>query len=222
MKLDMSLRIKVFIVAALFIVLGQAVYSRSNVATFQQSYVDSLREKSTKVGAILKSEVEYILSLKIPLTKLVKMENMLKDVLGTAPELEFIEITDVPGYVLYFADHHTIGRYEPDTRKSLTGNEEGLSRIRGAGLSPELTDTSLPLACCGDATPVGFIKLRLSADLIVSKSREILLDMITAILTSLLITFEFLTFFAAYSISRPITEVVRGMRLVSRTLLFVA
>ena len=212
MKLDMSLRIKVFIVAALFIVLGQAIYSRSNVATFQQSYVDSLREKSSKVGAILKSEVEYILSLKIPLTKLVKMENMLKDVLGTAPELEFIEITDRPGNVLYFADHQTIGRYEPDTRQSLTGNEEGLGRIRRAGLSPELTDTSLPLACCGEESPVGYVKLRLSADLIVSKSREILFDMITAILTSLLITFEFLTFFAAYSISSPITEVVRDMR----------
>jgi hypothetical protein len=87
LKLDVSLRIKVFLVAALFIVLGQAIYSRSNVATFQQSYVNSLREKSSKVGAILKSEVEYILSLKIPLTKLVKMENMLKEVWGPLPNL---------------------------------------------------------------------------------------------------------------------------------------
>ena len=212
MKLNMSLRIKVFIVAAFFIVLAQAVYSRSNVATFQQSYVDSLREKSTKVGAILKSEVEYILSLKIPLTKLVKMENLLKDVLGTTPELQFIEITDGMGNVLYFADPQTIGRYEPGARQSLTGQDEELRRIRELGLSTKLTDTSLPLYFGDDSSPVGFINMRLSADLIVSKSREILLDMITAILTSLLITFEFLTFFAAYSISNPITDVVRDMR----------
>ena len=212
MKFDVSLRIKVFLVAALFIVLGQAIYSRSNVATFQQSYVNSLREKSSKVGAILKSEVEYILSLKIPLTKLVKMENMLKEVLGTAPELEFIEITDDRGNVLYFVDHETIGRYEPGARQSLTGQAEGLRTIRSLGLSPELTDSSLPLSCCGESSPVGSIRMRLSAVLIVSKSREILLDMITAILTSLLITFEFLTFFAAYGISNPITDVVGHVR----------
>ncbi len=212
MKVDMSLRIKVFLVAALFIVLGQAVYSRSNVETFQRSYVDSLRDKSAKVGTILKSEVEYILSLKIPLTKLVKMENMLKEVLETIPELEFIEITDNQDNVLYFADHQNIGRFEPGARQSLTGQAEGLTRISGLGLSPELTDASLPLSCCGDPSPVGSIKMRLSADLIVSRSREILFDMITAILTSLLFTFEFLTFFAAYSISNPIMGVLHDMR----------
>jgi predicted MFS family arabinose efflux permease len=211
-KLNMSLRIKVFIVAALFIVLGQVIYSRSNVATFQQSYVESLREKAGKAGAILKREVEYILDLKIPLTKLIKMENMLKEVLGTTPELEFIEITDITGNVLYFADHQAIGRYQPGTRQSLTEQVEGLKKISGLGLSSELTDASLPLSCCGEASALGFIKMRLSADLIVSKSREILLDMITAILTSLLITFEFLTFFAAYSISNPIMDVVSDMR----------
>jgi predicted MFS family arabinose efflux permease len=208
----MSLRIKVFLVAALFIVLGQTVYSRSNVETFQKSYVDSLRDKSAKVGAILKSEVEYILSLKIPLTKLVKMENMLKEVLETIPELQFIEITDNQDNVLYFADHQNIGRFETGARQSLTGQVEGLTRISGLGLSPELTDASLPLSCCGEQSPVGFIKMRLSADLIVSRSREILFDMITAILTSLLFTFEFLTFFAAYSISNPIMGVLHDMR----------
>ncbi|MFP5213611.1 MAG: MFS transporter, partial [Acidobacteriota bacterium] len=211
--LDMSLRIKVFLIAVFFMVIGQVVYSRMNVAMFQESYVASLQDKCARMGAVLKGEVEYILRLGIPITKLVKMENTLREILQATPELEFIEITDGSGSVLYYADHEGVGRFEPGSRpsKNEPGRDDSWS-LAHFGFAPRLEDATFPLFQKGGSAPAGFIRARLSATLIAGKSREIFLDMLTAILTSLLITFEFLTFFVAYTIADPLSRLVTSIR----------
>ena len=211
-KFNMSTRIKIFAIAVCVIVSGQIVYSIKNVQSFQASYLETLQQKSRNLGGYLKSDVEYVLNLKIPITKLIKLEKTLKEILNAAPELEFVEIMDLEGYVLYYADHKSMGRVEPGTRKSQTLDLDANRRLEKLKLKAADTDIQLPVYYKLQKRHVGYINMRLSPELVVGKSREILLDMITVILTSLLLTFEFLTFFAAYSISDPLENVVQDIR----------
>jgi len=212
MLVNLSLRIKMFLIAVCIIVAGQIVYSYYNVKSFQHSYISSLQIKSEKLGGYLKRDVEFVLNLKIPLTKLKGLEKTLKEILKAAPELEFIEITDTQGYVLYYADHQSMGRIKPGAQLSKTRDTTKTRKLNLLGLAVKDTDTILPVIYKREKKQVGNINMRLSAPLIAAKAREILMDMITVILTSLLITFEFLTFFVIYSISGPLEGVVKAIR----------
>ncbi len=212
MRLNLSIRIWVFLIVVSIIIAGQAIYSARNIESFQQAYLSTLQDKFAKLGGYFKDEVEYVLNLKIPLEKLIKIEDTLQEILEASPELEFIEITDMHGFVLFFADHRSIGRVEPGTRKSNTLDDRMTDRLHSLGLDTKATDTVLPVFYKRQHEQVGYINMRISPDLIVERSREILLDMVTVILTSLLITFEFLSFFVIYSISDPLRSVEKAIK----------
>jgi len=207
MNLKFSLRIKIFLIAVLVVVSGQIIYSKKNVDSFQASYLETLREKSEKLGNFLKKDVEYILNLNIPITKLIKLENSLRDILQAFPELKYIEITDLDGFQLYYADHSSIGRIAAGTKKSEGLNEKAIKELKQAGITQNEVDVIIPVLYLKKQKHVGNITLRLSPDSFIVQSRQILWDMITVILTSLLITFEFLSFFVSFTIADPLEQV---------------
>ena len=207
MNLILSLRIKIFLIAVLVVVSGQIIYSKKNVDYFQATYLETLKTKSQKLGMFLKNDVEYILNLNIPITKLIKLENRLKDILQAFPELEYVEITDLEGFQLYYADHDTIRRVDPGTRKSAGLEEDAVKALKRAGVRSQDVDVVLPVYHLKKQQHVGNIALRLSPASFIVQSRQILWDMITVILTSLLITFEFLSFFVSFSIVDPLERI---------------
>ncbi len=208
MKLNVSMRMRIFVISVCIIISGQVIYSKKNVESFQKSYLETLQMKCQKLGEFLKDDIEYVLSLNIPFAKLAKLENTLREILDVIPELEFIEITDREGHVLHYAAHKSVTHIEAETTLS-SFNEEATLKTRHPGLNLSDVDTLLPVFHRRENQHVGYIKMRLSPEVIVSKSREILWDMITVILTSLLITFEMLTFFVSYSITDPLERMVK-------------
>ncbi|MCF6246850.1 MAG: MFS transporter [Desulfobacula sp.] len=212
MKLKFSLRIKIFLIAVLVVVSGQIIYSKKNVDYFQATYLETLREKSQTLGTFLKNDVEYILNLNIPITKLIKLENTLNDILQAFPELRYIEITDLDGFQLYYADHESIRRVEPGLRKSAGLETNAIKELDQAGVTIGDVDVVLPVYHLKKQVHVGNITLRLSPNSFTAQSRQILWDMITVILTSLLITFEFLSFFVSFSIADPLERISQDFK----------
>ncbi len=207
MSLKFSLRIKIFLIAVLVVVSGQIIYSKKNVDYFQATYLETLREKSRKLGNFLKKDVEYILNLNIPITKLIKLENTLKDILQAFPELKYIEITDLDGFQLYYADHKTIRQVEPKTLLAAGLGVDAIKELEHAGVTSQDVDVVIPVYYLKQQEHVGDITLRLSSESFIRQSRQILWDMVTVILTSLLITFEFLSFFVSFSIADPLERI---------------
>jgi MFS family permease len=211
MNFKLNLRIKVFIIAVVIIVIGQVGFSVKNVQLFKESYIRTLNVKYEKLAVYIKKDVEKILNVGIPLTKLIKMEESLHSILETGDELEFIEITDKKDNLLYLANRESMERFAPGAKKSLLGKSETLKAIRKADLTPADTNVVVPITNPKTGDEAGSIKLHISPRKIQAKSNEILLDMITVILTSLLITFELLGFFVAYEVSSPLQNISRQM-----------
>ena len=202
----MNLRIKVALISICVILVCQILYSQKNVASFQESYIESMQLKSMKLGQFLKNDIEAVLGLNIPLTKLINLEKTLKKVLDAATEMEYIEITDDQGFVLYYADHVNMIKNNPGEKPSDIFREK--KRQKKGGIIEEIqTDTSLSLYDVKKRTKVGYINLRLSLDPIRAKLREVLFDIITVIIVSILMTFEFLSLFVTFSITSPIKTV---------------
>lgn len=170
-------RLRIFILGMGIIVGAQLAYSYFNIQQFQRSHLQTVQEKFQRLAGFLKDDVEYVLNLNIPLGELVKLERTLSDILKVTPELAFIEIADLEGHVLYFADHETMKQMAPGERD--------------AAASP---DTVLPVLYQRENERVGTIQMKMLTKVISQKSREILLDMLTAIMVSLLITFEAFSF----------------------------
>ena len=212
-NLRMNLRIKVFIIAVFIIVLGQVGFSIKNVEIFQKSYISTLKAKYEKLAFFLKDDVEKILSIGIPLTKMIKIEGTLHGILKSGKELNFIEITDNNGYMLYFADHNTMKQIKKKKRKALLYSSETINLTHKYGLTQNDTNIVLPIMNPRKKIGEGYINLHISPQIIVSRSNQIFLDAITVILTSMLITFEFLGFFVAYEISSPLENLSRTMSL---------
>lgn len=204
MNFKINLRIKVFILTVCIIVIGQFWYAAKNVKLYQKSYISTLQIKSQKMAGFLKNDVEKILGLGIPITKLIKIEKTLQKILNSTPELNFIEITDNKGNLLYFADHFTMEHIEPGKRRSRLHDKQTKHLTQKAGLKPD--DTNIILPIINKEKQAGFINLFISPQVIIDRSNQIFFDMITVILTSLLITFEFLGFFVTYEISTPLEK----------------
>lgn len=211
MNFKLNLRIKVFIIAVVIIVIGQVGFSIKNVQLFKESYIHTLNAKYENLAVYIKKDVEKILSVGIPLTKLIKMEESLHSILETGDELEFIEITDKKDNLLYLANRESMKRFDTGEKKSLLDKPETLKTIRDANLDPKDTNVVVPITNPKTGDKAGSIKLHISPQKIRDKSEEILLDMLTVILTSLLITFELLGFFVAYEVSSPLQNISRQM-----------
>jgi predicted MFS family arabinose efflux permease len=211
MKFDLNLRLKIFLICVLVILGGQIFYSYKNYIFFKKSYVSALKAKCENLGQYVKSDIEYVLDFGIPITRLVKLENTMKDVLDGVRELEFIEITDLDRNLLYYADHKELKRIQKGEKESLFFNQKETEKIRSVNLLPEMTDINFTLYYNKKNKPAGYLNMRLSPEIIGLQTRQILFDMITVIMTSFLITFEFLTFFSGYSIRQPIEKMIENI-----------
>ncbi len=203
-------RRRILWMVTLVVVLGQGLYAIVNVNFFQANYLQSVQVQSERLGSYLRQDIEYVLQLGIPLEKLVKIEASLGETLDATPEIEFIEITDLQNRVIYYADHQSMERITDKTRLSGTLNpleaDGGLLEI-----TREDTDLRLPVSDGRTDTVVGYIQMRIAADLIQGTSREIVWDIVTVILVSLLITFEFLGFFVNREFSVPLHNLTREL-----------
>jgi predicted MFS family arabinose efflux permease len=206
---NLNLRIKIFIVSVLVIVCGQVFYSYKNYISFKESYISTLKNKSENLGLYIKKDIEYVLDFGIPITRLIKLENTMKDVLEGLPELKFIEITDLDNNLLYYADHLKMQRIEKGSEKS---------KIFKSEQKNENTVISFPLFYNKKNEPAGYLNMKLSPEIIKFQTRQILFDLITLIMTSFLITFEFMTFFAAFSIKQPFEKLTININYSSASL----
>lgn len=206
MKADLSLRVNIFVIAVVVIILGQSIYSYFNLRSFQASYIHALQEKSARVGSFLKDDINSILKLGIPLQNMAGLEQALSRTLRDIPEAGFIEIVDPGYYMLYRADHEEGKKVPPETIKASFVEKPYILELSRMGLSPHHTDVSIALEPGEEV--LGYINIHISGRSIQDKSRQILWDMLTVMLTSLLLTFEFLTFFVVYCLKHPL-EVLR-------------
>jgi len=97
-------KILISVIMLLIIGISQAVFSLINSSQFKDFYLKINIQKAEIMTAMLKEDVDYLLRKGVKIHKLVKMENMLKDVIDVSPELQDISIYDSNNDILHLAN----------------------------------------------------------------------------------------------------------------------
>lgn len=200
-RLHNQLHVRLFCVTTLVIIVAQCWYGYSNIKNFQEGYVQAVRSKCVQLGEQLREDIEMVVAMRVPLAKLRLLENSLAHIVEAAPELDFAEVRDGAGVVLFRADRHgasaASGMHGPETAV-LTSS---LLFMESANAALEI---ALPLRNTVEGGAAGVFVMRLSAEDIIARTRAMAMDMLTVIVTSLLVMFELLLFIAAYSVGHPL------------------
>lgn len=209
MKKDLSLRVYIFVIAVLVIIMGQSAYSWFNLRSFQASYINALQEKTSRMGNFLSDDIQHVLKMGIPLNAVSGLEPSLARTLHDIPEAGFIEVVDADGNLLYRADPEGARKIGPERQRGSFTTKPYAQQLNRMGLAPE--DTDIAIALQPEEQIAGYIHIHISGHLIQARSRQILWDMLTVMLTSLLLSFEFLTFFVIYYIRHPLDGLRRDI-----------
>ena len=207
-RLDLSLRIRIFLLVIVVIVSAQVFSAGRSVARFQAHYLAALEEKCQRLGGFLQRDLEHVLGLGVSLARLSRLEMTLGEMLAASPELALIAVTDAAGSILYAVDSSGALEAGGGVPPVPAARAHQLQRL---GFQPAALETRVPLRCPGQRLVAGYVHLRLSPDLLFKRSRAIWLDMLTIILVSLLVTFEALTFFVADRVERPFARALAGL-----------
>jgi predicted MFS family arabinose efflux permease len=183
-KLKKFPRRKISFVLFFTIIVSQAVFSFYSTNAFKDYYLRINKEKTFTFNALLKEDIEYLLSKGLPIKRLFKMEVMLGEKLGAMPEANEIILLDHKEMPLYMANKQGSINF---TKKAQSPSS--LYRVRPADQDDEY---SMRLNILKDKKTEGYILTQLSKEVVWAKLREVILDALTVLIISILFSVELL------------------------------
>lgn len=163
------------IVLLLLICLCQAGFITERVQAYGDSLQSVHKEKAEILSGLLKSEMEHLLQLGLPLDDLYKVDVLLSRALDRLPEVEEIRITGPDSKILYSSE----GSFSSGQRPAAWSADDPYA-------------FSLPLMV--DDSVKGRIHSRLSKSVLAKQKRTLYLDAATVALISIFLGSELLAF----------------------------
>ncbi|MBD3308924.1 MFS transporter [candidate division KSB3 bacterium] len=186
---------KLYISLFLVIALAQIIFSGWNTNDFKNYYLQINKQKTRTLTALLKEDIEFLFSKGIDIRKLVKMDQVLGEIITASPELQNIVIVDQDGTPLYGASKDGVIDFQslPEDQQQQASEEMRVSdpayQVRLELLNPEEKVEGYISAHVGQE---GYISTNLSKQVIFAKLFEIGLDSATVLVISMLFFIELL------------------------------
>ena len=185
-------RIFISVVMLFIIGLSQAIFSFINSSEFKKFYLQINIQKAEIMTAMLKEDVDFLLDKGVKINKLVKMENILKEVIDVSPELEDISIYNENNDILHLANKdHAIDfvRSKKELKAiDLTHSERDPMFQLKKNLNQTIKDNNES----SQSVTKGKIITNISKNALFDKIFEIRIDSITVLIISFLFMVELL------------------------------
>lgn len=184
-------KLKIYLVMFFIIGMSQIVFTGLSINDFKNYYLQIVREKTGVLAAMLKEDIEFFLSKGLKITRLVRMDVMMEEVLKAAPELANITITDDSGIPLYMATKEGSYSYLDDVE-----NKAALDKKMETVTDPkyrlvmQLTNSGTAEGYIYVESYDGLISVIISKQVLFNRLKEIALDYLTVLLISFLFFVE--------------------------------
>jgi len=152
------------------VVVSQAAYMLVNLSLFQQAYRNLVRENTVMVADIIKREIDGVVAKGVNYDELYRVDVWMRRVIKAIPEIGAMSISNGAGKELYTTS---------------SGKENGPVAY------------SMPLTGATDGK-VGNLNIVLSQDRIDGRIRDVALDLLTAIVTSVFLALELMGFYLIF------------------------
>ncbi len=178
-------KLRIYLVLLLILGGAQIYYSASNAKGFRSNYLDITRAKTGQLGKLLKDDIDYLLSKGIQINRLFKIDVLMKEIIDATPEIGDMRIFNKDNELLYLADARGIVNLQKEnTIKTFMIRRDERDDPFEVLLSLEK-----------EKETEGFLKVRLSREVIGKRIKEIILDSITVVTISLLFLVELVILF---------------------------
>jgi MFS family permease len=199
-------------------VFSQFIYLYVSVRSFQNSYLETVRDNLQTVGMSLKEDLDFILGKNIPIQRLFGLQKLLQNILTDAPTLQAIAIHDNDGRWLYYCDRDTFlqggDRLLQNDSNAVLGDIHGKETDTGpVHLFEKIAlNFKLSFELFGpEKTVIGSTVLAIDQNHIRKEVRNIALDSLTIIIISILTIIDFVFFIVAYTITLPIFNTAKDI-----------
>lgn len=182
------------------VLLAQGAVSWLALRAFEHELAPQLHRKAEMVGQSVGAAIEEAVELGIPLDRLVGMDAFLGDVIADNADILYLAVLDPQGRVQH-------ARGLPEGVAELLA-PPAAGRVAAHVELGSAFDTSLPLNAEGRI--VGSIHVGVDKAFVLGELAEILHDVLTVLVVSILATLELLLFFVLVHISAPM-RMVREM-----------
>jgi len=177
-------KFRIYVIVLIVLGGAQAIYSVFNVQFFQNNYIEVTRNKAETLTKLLKDDIEYLLAKGIRINRLIKIDQLLSEIIQATPEIEDMRILNQEKELLYLADINGVVNVQKLTEKKSIGVDTSQDSA--------LYEILLPVRK-GEAIE-GHIRVQLYRKVIGEKIKEIILDSLTVVIISLLFVVELLFF----------------------------
>lgn len=177
---DRSIRKRLLTLNITIILISQCLFSYLNLHSFQENYLEAIRNKTDHVAIRFREDVETLLHKGLALDKLVGIEAIMDNIVSETPEYSSLGIVDPDGKRLYFSD--------PGKKR-----ETSFARIAVPAVETGREDPyrqRFEITGQGGSAGSGYISVSINKEIIHSHTRKIFFDYLTVVVVALLISFE--------------------------------
>jgi len=170
----------------IFIVVGAAQICFSTIQTnaFKDHYLTIAKEKAGTLTALLRDDIEYLLSKGIRIDKLVKMDVLMGEIIKASPEFADITVYDSRERPLYVATKEGVVDFQKATEEQKKQAETALTKA-----DPSY---SLRLDIQKEMQLQGYVSTYISKQVVFQEIRDMALDAFTVLFISILFLIEML------------------------------
>lgn len=204
-----SLEHKIILFAFIILSLTTLATAGMNIAGFRTDYIQAQILRTESIGQAMKSSIEKVLVLGIPLNDIPGLEERCRDVVLSNPEITYAVITTPAGHVLHSSDPAFEQIHLPTNPHALTSYSSKL--VVG---SRTFYDTAIGIRSY-DGTTTGFIHIGFPTSNISSKVYGMAIKSGASFVFFFLISFACAVFFIKRYISSPVDALLSGVKTVS-------
>jgi len=175
---------KISVVIFLVIGTAQICFSAIQTNAFKNHYLMIAKEKAGTLTALLRDDIEYLLSKGIRIDKLVKMDVLMGEIIKASPEFADITVYDNRQRPLYVATKEGVVDFQKAAEEQKKQAEMSLAQA-----DPSY---SLRLDIQKDMQLEGYVSTYISKKVVFQEIRDMVLDSLTVLFISILFLVELL------------------------------
>ena len=181
---EKSSRRKISLLIFLVIGAAQICFSAMQTNAFKNHYLAIARDKAGTLTALLRDDIEYLLSKGIHIDKLVKMDVLMGEIINASPEFADIIVYNKQERPLYVATKEGVVDFQKATEEQKKQAEQSLAKA-----DPSY---SLRLDIQKDMQLKGYISTSISKKVVFKEIWNMVLDSFTVLFISILFLVELL------------------------------
>jgi GAF domain-containing protein/HAMP domain-containing protein len=208
--MSFSLRFKIIFITVAILVFAIGATTLVSGYVFSQEYSDVLQSRALIIGQGVKSQLDRLLELGIPLEELVGFEKQMQDTVDTYEDIAYAMIVDLEGKILFHNDpsQHNKMLTDPATLRAINSGEEIIQVY--SDQEGQFYDVFIPiLDRSGDH--VGAIRLGFPVELVTQKTGRLTTFSGLVAFVSLGVAVALLVFTLSVWVSRPLMRLLTAI-----------